>query len=144
MPSKKPPQFRGNRNLERLSRIPQKKQEEEVRRSLEMGLSGADSITDRTISCFSRGHQPAFAGINTFMKAPYCMDVREVSQYEAAFVGVPFDTATTYRPGARFGPQAVRRISALYDGYSIDGAVDIYEELDLCDAAAGLVFPAIT
>src|SRR5262245_53536914 len=141
MPSKKPPQFRGNRNLERLSRIPQKKQEEEVRRSLELGLEAAESITDRTISCFSRGHQPAFAGINTFMKAPYCADVREVSQYEAAFVGVPFDTATTYRPGARFGPQAVRRISALYDGYSVDGAVDIYEELDICDIGDVFVIP---
>ena len=38
---------------------------------------------------------------------------------------------TTYRPGARFGPQAVRQISALYDGFSVDGAVDIQEELDL-------------
>ncbi|HKX08322.1 MAG TPA: agmatinase family protein [Stellaceae bacterium] len=134
-------EFRGNRNLKRLARIPQAKQQEEVRRSLRHGLAAAQSVTDRTISCFSRGHQPAFAGINTFMKAPYCEDVRKVGQYEAAFVGVPFDTATTFRPGARFGPQAVRRISALYDGYSIDGAVDIYEELDFCDVGDVFVIP---
>ena len=97
-------EFRGNRNLKRLSRIPQRKQQEETQRSLKYGLAAAESIVDRTISCFSRGHQPAFAGINTFMKAPYCEDVRKVSNYEAAFVGVPFDSATTYRPGARFGP----------------------------------------
>jgi arginase family enzyme len=45
---------------------------------------------------------------------------------EAAFVGAPFDSATTYRPGTRFGPQALRRISALYDGYWFDGGVDLY------------------
>ena len=90
---------------------------------------------------FSRGHQPAFAGINTFMKAPYCEDIRKIGDYEAAFVGAPFNSATTYRPGTRFGPQAVRRISALYDGYWFDGGVDIYEELDLCDAGDIFVIP---
>src|SRR5690349_11596310 len=135
-------EFRGNRNLKRLSRTPQTKQQEEVRRSLRYGLEAAGSVTDRTISCFSRGHQPAFAGINTFMKAPYCEDVRKVGQYEAAFVGVPFDMGTTYRPGSRFGPQAVRRISALYDSYSIDGGVDLQEELDLCDAGDVFVIPS--
>jgi arginase len=141
MPDRKTGELRGNRNLKRLARLSQTKQEQEVKRGLEFGLEAAHSVVDRTISCFSRGHQPAFAGINTFMKAPYCEDVRQVRQYEAAFIGVPFDTATTYRPGARFGPQAVRRISALYDGYSIDGAVDIYEELDLCDVGDVFVIP---
>ena len=88
-------EFRGNRNLERLTRISSKKQQEEISRSLELGLEAADSINDRSISLFSRGHQPAFAGINTFMKARYCEDVRNVGNYEAAFVGVPFDTGTT-------------------------------------------------
>jgi agmatinase len=141
MPDPKTGELRGNRNLERLSRISQTKQEEEIARGLELGLEAAPSIQDRTISLFTRGHQPAFAGINTFMKAPYCEDIREVSKYEAAFLGVPFDTGTTYRPGARFGPQAVRRISALYDGYSVDGAVDLYEELDFCDAGDVFVIP---
>ncbi len=116
MPDPKTGELRGNRNLKRMKRISQKKQDEEIARCLELGLEAADSINDRTISLFSRGHQPAFAGINTFMKAPYCEDIRKVGNYEAAFVGVPFDTGTTYRPGTRFGPQAVRRISAVYDG----------------------------
>ena len=100
-----------------------------------------NSVIDRNISLFSRGHQPAFAGINTFMKAPYCEDIRKIGDFEAAFVGAPFDSATTYRPGTRFGPQAVRRISALYDGYWFDGGVDIYEELDFCDAGDIFVIP---
>ena len=131
----------GAKTIKTLSRISQKKQDEEIARSLELGLEAAPSIKDRSISLFSRGHQPAFAGINTFMKAPYCEDIRKVGEYEAAFVGVPFDTGTTYRPGTRFGPQAVRRISAVYDSYSVDGGVDLQEELTLCDAGDVFVIP---
>ena len=134
-------EFRGNRNLKRLERISQTKQEEEIQRSLELGLEAADSINDRTISLFCRGHQPAFAGINTFMKLPYCEDIRQVGNYEAAFLGIPFDTGTTYRSGTRFGPQGVRRISAVYDGYSVDGGIDLPEELDMCDAGDVFVIP---
>ncbi len=130
MPDKKTGELRGNRNLKRLEKISQTRQQQEIERGLEFGLEAAGSINDRTISLFSRGHQPAFAGINTFMKAPYCEDMRNIGQYEAAFVGIPFDTGTTYRPGARFGPQAVRQISALYDGFSVDGAVDM-QEMDM-------------
>lgn len=139
--TEKSEEFRGNRNLRRLQRMTQTKQQEEIEKGLELGLEAADSINDRNISLFSRGHQPAFAGINTFMKAPYCEDIRKVGEYDAAFVGIPFDTGTTYRSGARFGPQGVRRISALYDGYSVDGAVDLPEELDLCDAGDIFVIP---
>src|SRR4029079_4896571 len=96
----------GARTIEALTRISQTKQTEDVERSIEFGLEAADSIIDRNISLFSRAHQPAFAGINTFMKAPYCEDIRKIGEYEAAFVGAPFDSATTYRPGTRFGPQA--------------------------------------
>ena len=134
-------EFEGNRNLKTLKRLSQTKQQREIERGLELGLQAAESINDRTISLFSRAHLPAFAGINTFMKTPYCEDIRKVGDYQAAFVGVPFDTGTTYRSGTRFGPQGVRRISALYDGYCVDGAVDIFEELDICDAGDVFVIP---
>jgi agmatinase len=35
----------------------------------------------------------------------------------------------------------VRRISAVYDGYSVDGGVDLFEELDICDAGDVFVIP---
>ncbi len=70
MPDPKTGELRGNRNLKRLRRISQTKQEEEIARGLEFGLEAAESINDRSISLFSRGHQPAFAGINTFLKMP--------------------------------------------------------------------------
>lgn len=141
MTDKKRRALTSDRTLQRLSKVSQKKQEEQVREILDNGLEAAESIEDRTISLFSRGAQPAFAGINTFLKMPYCHDIRRVGEHEAAFVGVPFDTGTTYRAGARWGPQAVRRISAIYDGYSVDQGVDLIEELDLCDAGDVFTIP---
>jgi agmatinase len=138
----KDPRFQGLRNIRRLADIPDRKQREEVERGLEYGLEAAPSVQDRTISTFARGHQPAFAGINTFLKAPYVENVHEVSRHEVAVVGAPFDMGTTYRPGARFGPQAIRRISALYDSYSVDMAVDLQEELDLVDVGDVFVIPS--
>jgi len=132
----------GMRNLERLAGLPRDRAKGEQERAIEYGLEAAPSVADRTISTFVRGSQPAFAGINTFLKAPYLEDIRAVSRHEVAIVGAPFDMGTTYRPGARFGPQAVRRISALYDAYSLDFAVDLKEELDLVDVGDIFVIPS--
>jgi agmatinase len=134
--------FRGMRNIRRLADIPDRKQREAVERGLELGLEAAPSVQDRTISTFARGQQPAFAGINTFRKAPYLENVHEVGRHEVAVLGAPFDMGTTYRAGCRFGPQAIRRISALYDSYSVDMAVDLEEELDLVDLGDVFVIPS--
>ena len=135
-------QFRGTRNLRRLADISDRKQREAIERGLELGLEAAPSVNDRTISTFARGQQPAFAGINTFRKAPYLEDVHDVGKHEVAILGAPFDMGTTYRAGCRFGPQAIRRISALYDSYSVDMAVDLEEELDLVDLGDVFVIPS--
>ncbi|HKM67392.1 MAG TPA: agmatinase [Candidatus Acidoferrum sp.] len=50
------------------------------------------------------------AGIATFMRLPHISDPEEL---EIALVGIPFDGGTTYRPGTRFGPRAVREQSVL-------------------------------
>lgn len=134
--------FRGNRNIRRLADITDRKQREAVERGLELGLEAAPSVQDRTISTFARGHQPAFAGINTFRKTPYLEDVHQVGRHEVAIIGAPFDMGTTYRAGSRFGPQAIRRISALYDSYSVDLAVDLEEELDMVDLGDIFVIPS--
>jgi len=134
--------FRGMRNIRKLADISDRKQREAVERALEYGLEAAPSVQDRTISTFARGQQPAFAGINTFRKAPYVEDVHEVGKHEVAVLGAPFDMGTTYRAGCRFGPQAIRRISALYDSYSVDMAVDLEEELDLVDLGDVFVIPS--
>ncbi|WP_257008160.1 agmatinase family protein [Bacillus sp. FJAT-45350] len=48
-------------------------------------------------------------------------------------MGVPFDIGTTYRAGARFGPEALRRISKLFTSYSYEKGVDLIESLNMCD-----------
>lgn len=134
--------LQGMQGLRRLADIPDTAQRQAVERGLEYGLEAAPSVQDREISTFVRGAQPAFAGINTFLRSPYCENVHDIGDYEAAIIGAPFDMGTTYRPGCRFGPQAVRRISAVYDGYSLDLAVDLNEELALCDVGDIFVIPS--
>jgi agmatinase len=49
---------------------------------------------------------------------------------------------TTYRSGARFGPDAVRRISGVYDAYSPDLGMDLLEEISIGDAGDVFVIPS--
>jgi len=128
--------------VEAEARLPTAKWEEEVARGLELGLPGADSLVDRTIPTFSRGELPHFAGINTFLKAPYLEDVRECGKFDVAIIGAPFDGGTTYRPGTRFGPQGIRKISALYGTYSFELGVDLRESLTMADLGDVFTIPA--
>jgi agmatinase len=132
----------GMRARRRLKDVPAVKRKELVERSLDLGLEAARSVNDRDISLFSRGLDPMFAGVNTFLKSPYVEDVRDIGRYDVALVGAPFDMGTTYRSGARFGPQAVRRISALYDSYSPDIGMDLLEEITIGDAGDIFVIPS--
>ena len=135
-------QLKGWKAVEAEEKLPGDGWDREVQWALKMGLTGADSIEDRTIPTFARGELPHFAGINTFLKAPYVEDVAKVGQYDAAVLGVPFDGGTTYRPGTRFGPQGMRRISALYTPYNYELGVDLREQMTLCDAGDVFTIPA--
>ncbi len=53
-------------------------------------------------------HENTYAGVASFLRRPYRKDLTEA---EVAVVGVPFDTATTNRPGTRFGPRGIRAAS---------------------------------
>jgi len=57
---------------------------------------------------------PRFAGPATFARLPR---LDQVDRCDIAILGVPFDAGTTYRPGARFGPTAIRAGSRLLRGY---------------------------
>ena len=73
---------------------------------------------------------PRFAGIRTFMRAPHVTDLAGV---DAAVYGIPFDTATSYRTGPRFGPEAIRCASALLRPYNPALDVDVVDALSLVD-----------
>lgn len=73
---------------------------------------------------------PRFSQISTFARLPHTQDLRGV---KAFFLGIPFDDAVTYRPGARFGPSAVRQGSRLLRPYN--PFLDVYplDRLNACD-----------
>lgn len=60
---------------------------------------------------------PRFAGVPSFMRMSHVYDLNS-QKADAAFLGIPFDDATTYRPGARFGPRAIREASTLLKPYN--------------------------
>jgi agmatinase len=61
---------------------------------------------------------PAFVGIPTFLKLPLITDVDQLvaERPDVVIVGAPFDMAVTNRPGARYGPRAIRAASNLGRG----------------------------
>src|SRR3984885_15220277 len=58
---------------------------------------------------------PRFSGLATFARLP---TVDQVGHWDIGVLGVPFDGGTSYRPGARFGPAAVRQGSRLLRPYN--------------------------
>jgi agmatinase len=58
---------------------------------------------------------PRFAGPATFARLPR---LDEVERADVAVLGVPFDSGTSYRPGARFGPAHIRASSKLLRTYN--------------------------
>jgi agmatinase len=75
---------------------------------------------------------PRFGDVATFNRLPYVPDLKG-KQVDVAILGVPFDGGTTFRPGARFGPRAVREASVLNRNYNPDLEVAIYERLNVVD-----------
>ncbi len=63
-----------------------------------------------------------FVGHCTFAKRPPCLDWDAIDA-DVAVLGVPFDMGTQYRPGARFGPRAIREASTLFS-FGHGGAYD--------------------
>src|SRR3990172_9588440 len=71
-----------------------------------------------------------FMGIPTFARQPHTRDLAGV---DAIIVGVPFDSGTSYRSGARFGPRNIREMSLLLWGYHNRLAVAPFKELKVVD-----------
>jgi agmatinase len=68
-----------------------------------------------------------FVGHSTFMKAPPISDWDAIDA-DVAVLGAPFDMGTQYRPGARFGPRAIREASTLFS-FGHDGAYDFEDDV---------------
>ncbi|WP_206791589.1 agmatinase [Amycolatopsis sp. MtRt-6] len=81
---------------------------------------------------------PRFAGFATFARLPR---IDQVERADVAVVGVPFDSGVSYRPGARFGPAAVREASRLLRPYHPELDVSPFAEKQVVDAGDIAVNP---
>jgi agmatinase len=94
----------------------------------------------------NRPHEPAFAGMNAFMKLPIVLEPEGLDGVDVAIVGAPFDEAVSHRPGARYGPRAIR--GADVGGGSppsmpnMDLGIDPFEFLTVVDYGDAEVVPA--
>jgi len=84
---------------------------------------------------------PRFAGIRTFMRAPHVTDLAGV---DAVVYGIPFDTATSFRTGPRFGPEAIRSASSLLRPYNPALDVNVVDALSIVDYGDVPVSPGDT
>ena len=73
---------------------------------------------------------PRFSGIRSFARLEHS---REPRGRDVAVIGAPFDAGTSFRPGARFGPEAIRSASALLRPYHPVLEVDVLGTLDAVD-----------
>ena len=87
---------------------------------------------------------PRYTGVRTFAGLPYA-PLAEASAsarpVEIAVVGVPFDTATSWRPGARFAPEAIRSASVLLRPWHPIHHVDVLCSRTVIDAGDVAITP---
>lgn len=85
---------------------------------------------------------PRFAGVATFCRFPLIDAVPPHQQpVDWALYGIPFDGGVTYRPGARFGPRAVREASQYIKPVHLEHGVNIAQVFSLADAGDSPVKP---
>ena len=81
---------------------------------------------------------PRFCNTGTFMRMQRMTDLEGL---DFAVVGVPFDTASSYRTGSRFGPSAIRNISSLIKPNNVNLQVNVLESLKGADCGDVNVVP---
>jgi agmatinase len=95
----------------------------------------------RTVLPDARRH-PRFSGIATFCRFPLVEQVLpENLPLDWAIYGVPFAAGVSYRPGARFGPRAIRAESQYVKRYSVEHGIDLADSLSIADAGDAPVLP---
>jgi len=87
------------------------------------------------------GEKPDFAGLLSFAGAPYTEDPAELAGADVAIVGAPMDDLVSDRPGARFGPRAIRAASCP-PGPHLEAKIDAFAELRIVDYGDAAVVPA--
>src|SRR3954465_3521212 len=87
------------------------------------------------------GEKPDYAGLLTFSGMPYTQDAAELAGVDVAIVGAPTAALVSDRPGARFGPRAIRAASCP-PGPHLEAGVDGFGVLRVVDFGDAPVIPA--
>jgi agmatinase len=87
------------------------------------------------------GEKPDYAGPLSFGGAPYTQDPERLAGFDVAIVGAPTDDLVSDRPGARFGPRAIR-VASCPPGPHLEAKVDAFAELRVVDYGDAPVLPA--
>jgi agmatinase len=106
---------------------------------------GAVNGWDREYETYSDLHLPTYVGPSTFMNLPWVTDPAELRRrnVDVAIVGAPFDDAVSHRPGARFGPRAIREAQYASGAiHSLQLEIDAYDHLTVVDAGDANVVPS--
>ena len=107
--------------------------------------SGEDIYGD----AYKEANEPIFAGIPTFLKLPQVKrDKLAAEDVDVGILGAPLDTATTIRPGTRYGPRAVRAASTVpsppYEHFNIETGVDPFDTFSVADTGDATISPGDT
>ena len=87
------------------------------------------------------GDKPDYAGLLTFGGCPYTQDPAELDGVDVAIVGAPMDDLVSDRPGARFGPRAIRAAGCTHEPH-LEAGVDAFAVLRVVDFGDAPVIPA--
>lgn len=85
--------------------------------------------------------KPDYAGLLTYAGQPYTQDVADLAGVDAAVLGAPIDDLVSDRPGARFGPRAIRA-AGCPPGPHLEARVDWSRVLRVVDFGDAAVVPA--
>src|SRR5206468_3870207 len=93
----------------------------------------------------ARPGEPAYAGAGaTFSKLPLVLDPKDLDGVDVAIVGAPIDETVTNRPGARYGPKAIRLADVGGGTYrpNMDLGLNPFDVLTVVDYGDAEVIPA--
>lgn len=87
----------------------------------------------------------SYMGVPTFGLRPLLTEPEQLDEWQpdVAVVGAPWDDSTTNRPGARFGPRALRADAYDAGSYHLDLEIEIFDHLDVVDYGDAIVSPGL-
>ncbi len=100
---------------------------------------------DREYELYDDYDLPTYVGPTTFMNLPWVTDPTELRRraVDVAIVGAPVDDAVSHRPGARFGPRAIREAQYTSGSiHSLQTRNEPFEVLTVVDAGDANIVPA--